>query len=93
MLCNDLYLIKVDSVKRIVVLDKNNKIQIRVIKGFRQENKAIITKIIWLSNKKALKTYDSIIMYLIKASDTHKLLIKGFFYTKEESEYISAFKY
>ena len=45
MLCDDLYLIKVDSIRRIVVLDENNEIRIRVTEGLRNENEATVAKI------------------------------------------------
>lgn len=46
MFCNELYLIKVNNVKQIVVLDKNNKIKAGVAKAFSKENKTTIIKII-----------------------------------------------
>lgn len=46
MFCDNLYLIKVDSVKRIVVLDENNEIRVGVTEGLKEENEATIAKIV-----------------------------------------------
>ena len=53
VLRDDLYPIKVDSVRRTAVLDENNKIQMGATEGFGQENEATVAKIAWLSNKEA----------------------------------------
>jgi hypothetical protein len=45
VLCDDLYLIKVDSIRRIAVLDENDEIRVGAIDEFGQENKATIAKI------------------------------------------------
>jgi hypothetical protein len=46
VLCNKLYLIKVDSVRKVVVLDKNNKIRTRAAAAFSEKNNTIVAKII-----------------------------------------------
>jgi preprotein translocase subunit SecE len=70
VLRDDLYLIKVNSIKKVVVLDKNNKIRVEVAVAFSKENKTTITKIIWLSRKESAKAYRLIVVYLTKGTNT-----------------------
>ena len=46
MLYNKLYLIKVDNIKQIAVLDKNNKIKTEAVEVFSKKNKTTIAKIL-----------------------------------------------
>lgn len=85
MLRDNLYLIKVDSIRRTAVLDENNEIREGAIEGFGQENEITVAKITWLSKKEAPKAYSSIVVYLTKAANARRLLAEGFFYTGGES--------
>ena len=85
MLRDDLYPIKVDSVRRTAVLDENNEIRVGVAEGFGQENEATVAKIAWLSKKDVPKAYGSMVVYLTKATDARRLLAEGFFYAGGES--------
>ena len=87
VLRDDLYLIKVDSVRRIAVLDENNEIRVGAAEGFGQENEATVAKIAWLSNKEVPRAYSSMVLYLAKADDTRRLLAEGFFHAGGESRY------
>lgn len=69
MLYYKLYLIKVNSVNKAAVLDENSDIQVGAAVTFSEENKTIIAKMNWLSNKENLKTYRSMVIYLTKGSD------------------------
>lgn len=93
MLRDDLYLIKVDSVRRIAVLDENDEIRVGAVEGFRQENEVIVAKIVWLSKKEAPRAYSLMVMYLTKAADAQRLLAEGFFYAGGESGYTSVFEH
>lgn len=69
VLRDELYLIKVDNIKQIVVLDENDKIRVRAAEAISKENETIVTKISWLSKKDVLKAYRSIVIYLTKRTD------------------------
>ena len=45
VLRDDFYPIKVDSIRRIAVLDENDEIRVGAVEGFGQENEATIAKI------------------------------------------------
>ena len=75
------------------MLDKNNNIKVGVAKAFGEENEIIVTKIIWLSNKDVLKAYGIILVHLTKGSNIRRIIIKGFFYAREESSIIRVFNY
>jgi uncharacterized coiled-coil protein SlyX len=51
VLRDELYPIKVDSVRRTAVLDENDNIRDGVAEAFGQENETTVTKVIWLSRK------------------------------------------
>lgn len=90
---NKLYPIKVDSIKQIAVLNKNDKIRAKVVEAFSKENKTTITKIIWLSNRESYKAYKLMVVYLTKGNNIIRLLADGFFYTRGESNITNTFKY
>jgi hypothetical protein len=69
VLRDKLYPIKVDGVKRAIVLDNNHTILARVAVALSEENKSTVAKITWLSSKEAAKPYSSIVVYLTKGSD------------------------
>jgi hypothetical protein len=93
VLRNKLYLIKVDSVRKAAVLDKNNKIRVGAMAAFSKENETMVAKITWLSNKESAKAYSSMIIYLIKSSNAWRFLADRFFHTRGESRVTSVFKY
>lgn len=45
MLCDKLYPIKVDSIRRAAVLDENDKIQTGAATAFSEENETMVAKI------------------------------------------------
>ena len=92
MLCDDLYPIKVDSVRHTAVLDENNEIRAGAAEGFGQE-KVTVTKIAWLSKKEVPKAYGSMVVYLTKAADAQRLLAEGFFHAGGESGYTGMFEH
>lgn len=69
MLRDELYLIKVDSVKKAVVLDEKYNILPGAAAALGEENETTVAKIAWLSSKKATKTYRSMVVYLTKGTD------------------------
>ncbi|EEY24035.1 conserved hypothetical protein [Verticillium alfalfae VaMs.102] len=85
MLRDDLYRVKVNYVKRTVVLDEKDKIRIDIAKQIGQENNVQIAKISWLSINGPPKEYGSMAVYLTKASDAEKLLTDRFMYAGGES--------
>ena len=92
VLRDDLYPIRVDSVKRTAVLDEMGNIQTGAIETLGQENDTRVAKIAWLSNKAIPKAYGSMVVYLNKASDVRRFLQDGFFHAGGESGYTKAFE-
>ena len=45
MLRDKLFLVKINNIKRIVVLDKKDKIRVGVVEAFSEENRTTVTKI------------------------------------------------
>ncbi|KAJ5979600.1 hypothetical protein N7481_006898 [Penicillium waksmanii] len=68
ILCDDLYPIKVDSVKKAVVLDKKDEIRAEAAAAFSKENETTVAKIAWLSRKDSAKAYRSMAVYLTKGT-------------------------
>jgi hypothetical protein len=85
MLRDELYLIKVDSVKKTAVLDENDETRAGAAAAFGEENETIVAKIARLSRKGSVKAYGSIVVYLTKGTDARRLLADGFFHAREES--------
>ncbi|KAI3091337.1 hypothetical protein CBS147333_10307 [Penicillium roqueforti] len=85
VLRDELYPIKVDSVKRAVVLDENHDILTGAAAALSEENDTTVAKITWLSSKEAAKPYGSMVVYLTKGSDARRLLADGFFHAGGES--------
>jgi hypothetical protein len=80
VLRDKLYPIKVDSVNRTAVLDKNGNIRQSVAEAFGQENETTMAKVAWLSKRDVPKAYGSMVVYLTKAADARRLLADGFFH-------------
>jgi hypothetical protein len=93
VLRDDLYPIKVDSVKKAAVLDKQGKIRAGAAAAFSKENETTIAKIAWLSGKESAKAYGSMVVYLTKNTDARRLLDEGFFHAGGESGVTSAFEH
>jgi hypothetical protein len=93
VLRDNLYLIKVNSIRKAIVLDEQGEVRAGAAAAFSEENKATITKIAWLSRKESTKDYRLIVIYLTKNTNTRRLLDEGFFYARGESSVTSAFKY
>ena len=75
------------------MLDKNNNIRVGVAKAFSKENKIIVIKIAWLSDKDVLKAYGIILVHLTKESDVRRIITEGFFHARGESGTIRVFKH
>ena len=93
MLCDDLYLIKVDNIKQTVVLDENDEIRVGAAAAFSEENETIVTKIAWQSKKDIPKAYGSMVVYLTKGSDARRFMTEGFFHARGESGMTSVFEH
>jgi hypothetical protein len=93
VLRDDLYLIKVNSIKKAAVLDENDEIRAEAAAAFSEENKTTITKIAWLSRKESTKAYRLMVVYLTKGTNTRRLLTEGFFHAGGESGVTSAFEH
>ncbi|KAJ6001027.1 hypothetical protein N7481_001436 [Penicillium waksmanii] len=61
VLRDELYTIKVDSVKRAAVLDENYDVLTGAAVALGEENETTIAKITWLSSKEAAKPYGSMV--------------------------------
>ncbi|KAJ5766661.1 uncharacterized protein N7511_004277 [Penicillium nucicola] len=93
VLRDELYPIKVDSVKRTAVLDENHEILTGAAGAVGEENAATVAKLTWLSSKEAAKPYGSMVVYLTKGSDARRLLADGYFHVGGESGTTSVFEY
>ena len=93
VLRDELYPIKVDSVKRTAVLDENHEILTGAAAALGDENEATVAKLSWLSSKEAAKPYGSMVVYLTKGSDARRLLADGYFHVGGESGTTSVFEY
>ncbi len=51
VLRDELYLIKVDNVKRTAVLDENGEVRAGAVEAFGEENETTVAKVSWLSRK------------------------------------------
>ncbi|KAJ5198762.1 uncharacterized protein N7498_007879 [Penicillium cinerascens] len=91
VLRDELYPIKVDSVKRAAVLDENHNVLAGAAVALGEENETTVTKIAWLSSKEATKPYGSMIVYLTKSTDARRLLADGYFHVGGESGTTSIF--
>ncbi|KAJ6114720.1 hypothetical protein N7486_000498 [Penicillium sp. IBT 16267x] len=80
VLRDELYPIKVDSVKRAAVLDENHDILTGVAAALGEENETTVAKMTWLSSKEAAKPYGSMVVYLTKGTDARRLLADGYFH-------------
>ena len=92
VLRDELYPIKVDSVRRTAVLDENDNIRDGAAEAFGQENETTVAKVAWLSRKDNGKAYGSMVVYLTKAAEARKFLEEGFFYAGGESGYTRIFE-
>ena len=92
VLRDELYPIKVDSVRRTAVLDENDNIRDGAAEAFGQENETTVAKVAWLSRKDNGKAYGSMVVYLTKAAEARKFLEEGFFYAGGESGYTRVFE-
>jgi hypothetical protein len=93
VLRDELYPIKVDSVKRTTVLNGNYDILIGAAAALSEENETTIAKMIWLSSKEAAKPYRSMVVYLTKGTNARRLLADGYFHVRGESRTTSVFEY
>jgi hypothetical protein len=92
VLRDELYPIKVDSVKKAAVLDEKGEIRAGAAAAFGEENEITVAKINWLSNKEGPKAYGSMVVYLTKGSDARRLLADGYFHAGGESGTTSIFE-
>ncbi|KAJ5799038.1 uncharacterized protein N7503_006543 [Penicillium pulvis] len=93
VLRDELYPIKVDSVRRTVVLDENLDVLLGAAAALSEENDITVAKIMWLSSKEAAKPYGSMVVYLTKGSDARRLLADGYFHVGGESGTTRVFEY
>jgi hypothetical protein len=93
VLRDELYPIKVDSVRKAAVLDEKDEIRAGAAAAFGEENETTVAKIAWLSRKENAKAYGSMVVYLTKGTDARRLLADGFFHAGGESGVTSAFEY
>ncbi|KAI3293676.1 hypothetical protein DTO002I6_4622 [Penicillium roqueforti] len=93
VLRDELYPLKVDSVKKSVVLDKNHDILAGAAAALGEENETTVARITWLSSKEAAKLYRSMVVYLTKGSNARRLLADRYFHVRGESGTTSVFEY
>ncbi|OQD73994.1 hypothetical protein PENANT_c192G11599, partial [Penicillium antarcticum] len=84
VLRDELYPIKVDSVKRAAVLGENHDILTGAAAALGEENETTVAKMTWLSSKEAAKPYGSMVVYLTKGTDARRLLADGYFHVGGE---------
>lgn len=93
VLRDELYPIKVDSVKRAAVLDEHHEVLTGAAASLGEENETTVAKMTWLSSKEAAKPYGSMVVYLTKGTDARRLLADGYFHVGGESGTTSVFEY
>ncbi|KAJ5500659.1 hypothetical protein N7453_009710 [Penicillium expansum] len=93
VLRDELYPIKVDSVKRTAVLDEYHDILPGAAAALGEENEVNVAKMTWLSSREAAKPYGSMVVYLTKRTDARRLLVDGYFHVGGESGTTSVFEY
>jgi hypothetical protein len=93
VLRDDLYPIKVDSVRKAAVLDEQGEVRAGAAAAFGEENETTVAKIAWLSMEESTKDYGSMVVYLTKNTDARRLLDEGFFHAGGESGVTSVFEH
>ncbi|KAJ5100882.1 hypothetical protein N7456_006934 [Penicillium angulare] len=93
VLRDELYPIKVNSVKRAAVLDENHDVLAGAAEAMSEENDTTVAKIKWLSSREAAKPYGSMVVYLTKGTDARRLLADGYFHVGGESGTTSVFEH
>ena len=81
------YSFRIDNINRTAVLDNLGNIKEDSIDTFNKENDVQIAKIAWLSDKSNGKTYESMLIYLVKEEEIIRLLKGNWFNAGGESEY------
>ncbi|KAF6782739.1 hypothetical protein CMUS01_16704 [Colletotrichum musicola] len=92
VLQDELYPVKIDNVKRTEVLDENGNVRAEAAEALSRENETNVAKISWLSKKDMPKAYGSMVVFVTKASDAHRLISEGFFHVGGESGTTMAFE-
>ena len=64
-----LFLVKIDSVNQVAVVDSDSGIRPGIAEEIGKENNVKIEKISWLCKKENMKPYRSIVIYLTKESN------------------------
>ncbi|KAJ5260426.1 hypothetical protein N7505_009807 [Penicillium chrysogenum] len=93
VLRDELYPIKVDSIKRTAVLDENHEVLAGAAEALGEESETTVAKMTWLSSKETAKPYGSMVVYLTKGTDARRLLADGYFHVGGESGTTSVFEY
>lgn len=93
MLQDQYYQVKVDGVKRTVILDEGNNIRAEAADEIGRENEIQIAKVGWLSKRETYKAYGSMVLYLTSASDARRLLEDGYAYAGGESGRTAVFEH
>ncbi|KAJ5737444.1 uncharacterized protein N7483_002569 [Penicillium malachiteum] len=93
VLRDELYPVKVNSVKRATVLDENHDVLVGAAEAMSEGNNTTVTKIKWLSSREAAKPYGLMVVYLTRGTDARRLLADGYFYVRGESGITRAFKH
>ncbi|KAK1509295.1 hypothetical protein CABS01_16854 [Colletotrichum abscissum] len=92
VLQDELYPVKIDNVKRTEVLDEKGNVRAEAAEALSRENETTVAKISWLSKKDMPKAYGSMVVFVTKASDAHRLISEGFFHVGGESGTTMAFE-
>ncbi|KFA70541.1 hypothetical protein S40285_09762 [Stachybotrys chlorohalonatus IBT 40285] len=92
VLQDQLYPIKVDSMNREAVFDKEFNVLPRAMEALSWENEVQIIKVAWLSRKVNPKPYGSMVVYLTKSTNAKRLLQEQYFLIAGKSAYTSVFE-
>ena len=87
-----LYPIKIDNVRTSSVLHPDGTIKDIKDMLSGENNNAGIARLGWLSAKHTGKAFGSMVVYLTKNSEAHRILQKGFFGVCGESAYVRVFE-
>ena len=92
MLRNQLYLVKLDGVRRTTILNSASQVLTTAHILLGEENKAPIAKVGWLSKRDNGKAYGSIVIYFTKREDSLKFLREGWMIAGGESATVNIFE-
>lgn len=91
ILRDQLYPVKVDNALTRAILKPDSTLREDAIPSLEAENNASIAKIVWLSNREALKEYGSMAVFFQRGEQAVEVLQSGYFSVRGESAHTAVF--